>query len=245
MIAAEQKSGTTQVEAGGGRSTVVRTIGVRKSYKMGEVEVEALRGVDLQVEQGDFAAILGPSGCGKSTLLNMIGALDTPTSGKVIIDGTDISALNDNQRAEVRGRIGFVFQFFNLIHRFDAVGNVELGMSIAGVPRSERRERAEELLKVVGLGDRLHHRPAELSGGQQQRVAIARALANRPRYLLMDEPTGNMDSKNAADIIDLIKQINVESDMTIIMVTHDQSLTDRVSRTVRMLDGRIEGEERR
>ncbi|MGD1060278.1 MAG: ABC transporter ATP-binding protein [Methanomassiliicoccales archaeon] len=210
---------------------------------MGEVRVEALGGVDLQVREGDFVAILGPSGCGKSTLLNLIGALDVPTSGQILIDGVDVATLSENKRADVRSRIGFVFQFFNLIHRFDAIGNVELGMSIAGVPKRDRKQRAEEMLRLVGLGDRMHHRPAELSGGQQQRVAIARALANRPHYLLMDEPTGNMDSKNAADIIDLIKRINEEAKMTVIMVTHDQKMTSQVSRTVRMLDGLIVGEE--
>ncbi|MDD1771010.1 MAG: ABC transporter ATP-binding protein [Methanomassiliicoccales archaeon] len=226
-----------------GPTTVLQTVAVKKSYTMGEIQVEALRGVDLKVSEGDFVAILGPSGCGKSTLLNLIGALDVPTSGKILIDGVDASTLSESQRAEVRGRIGFVFQFFNLIHRFDAIGNVELGMAIAGVPKRDRRQRAEELLKTVGLGDRMHHRPAELSGGQQQRVAIARALANRPRYLLMDEPTGNMDSKNAADIIELIMRINAEAKMTIIMVTHDQTLTAQVSRTIRMLDGLVVGEE--
>ncbi len=224
-------------------ATVLQTIAVRKTYQMGEVKVEALRGIDLQVREGDFAAILGPSGCGKSTLLNLIGALDVPTSGQVIIDGVDVSTLSENKRAQVRAKIGFVFQFFNLIHRFDAIGNVELGMSIAGVPRRERVDRAKEMLRLVGLEDRMHHRPAELSGGQQQRVAIARALANRPRYLLMDEPTGNMDSKSAKDIIDLVRRINSEERMTIIMVTHDQSMTAHVTRTIRMLDGRIVGEE--
>jgi putative ABC transport system ATP-binding protein len=224
---------------------VLQTIAVRKTYQMGEVNVEALRGVDLQVKEGDFVAILGPSGCGKSTLLNLIGALDVPTSGQIFIDGVDVSTLSENGRAEARAKIGFVFQFFNLIHRFDAIGNVELGMSIAGVPRRERVQRATEMLKLVGLEDRVHHRPSELSGGQQQRVAIARALANRPRYLLMDEPTGNMDSKNAKDILDLIKRINSESKMTMIMVTHDQSLTEHVTRTIRMLDGRIVSEEAR
>jgi len=222
---------------------VLQTIAVKKTYKMGEVTVEALRGVDLQVKEGDFVAVLGPSGCGKSTLLNLVGALDVPTSGRVLIDGVDVSTLSENKRADVRGRIGFVFQSFNLIHRFSAIGNVELGMSIAGVPKRDRRQRAEEMLRLVGLEDRMHHRPAELSGGQQQRVAIARALANHPHYLLMDEPTGNMDSKNARDIIDLIRRINSEEKMTIIMVTHDQSLTAHVSRTVRMLDGRIVSEE--
>ncbi len=222
---------------------MLQTIEVKKTYQMGEVKVEALRGVDLQVREGDFVAILGPSGCGKSTLLNLIGALDVPSSGKILVDGVDVGTLSESKRADVRGKIGFVFQFFNLIHRFDAIGNVELGMAIAGVPKRERRQKAEEMLRLVGLEDRMHHRPTELSGGQQQRVAIARALANRPRYLLMDEPTGNMDSKNAKDIIELIKRINAEERMTIIMVTHDQALTSQVSRTVRMLDGLVVGEE--
>jgi putative ABC transport system ATP-binding protein len=216
---------------------VVETINLRKIYMLGKVPVEALRGVNLKVEKGDFLAILGPSGSGKSTLLNMIGALDKPTDGKMFIEGVDIFTLNDNQLANLRRRIGFVFQFFNLISRFTARENVELSMSIAGMSKVERRKRTEDLLETVGLKDRMRHKPTELSGGEQQRVAIARALANNPSFLLMDEPTGNIDSKTAAEIFGLIKRLNEEKGVTIIMVTHDQRLVSETKRTVHMLDG--------
>src|SRR3989304_4903436 len=174
---------------------VVEAVDLKKTYMLGKIPVEALRGVNLKVESGDFLAILGPSGSGKSTMLNLIGALDKPTSGKMMIEGVDISTLNDNQLADLRRRIGFVFQFFNLIPRFTARENVELSMAITGISRAERRKRAKDLLETVGLKERIDHKPSELSGGEQQRVAIARALANNPRFLLMDEPTGNIDSK--------------------------------------------------
>jgi putative ABC transport system ATP-binding protein len=181
---------------------------------------------------------LGPSGSGKSTLLNLIGALDKPTSGKLYIDGVDLSTLNDNQLTSVRLKIGFVFQFFNLIPRFTALENVELSMSIAGIGRAERRKKAEQLLEDVGLKDRMNHKPAELSGGQQQRVAVARALANNPRFLLMDEPTGNVDSKTAREVIVLIKKLNQDG-VTIILVTHDQNLSRETKRTIHVMDGEI------
>jgi len=206
---------------------------------LGKVPVEALRGVNLKVEEGEFISILGPSGSGKSTLLNLLGALDKPTDGKVLIDDVDVSTLNDNELAGLRRKIGFVFQFFNLIPRFTALENVELSMAIGGLGRKERRRRAAELLGIVGLADRMNHKPTELSGGEQQRVAIARALANNPRFLLMDEPTGNIDSKNAYEIIQLIKRLNREKGVTIIMVTHDQQLAAEADRTAYMLDGLI------
>jgi putative ABC transport system ATP-binding protein len=209
---------------------------------LGKVPVEALRGVNLRVEKGDFLAILGPSGSGKSTMLNLIGALDKPTSGVMKIDGLDISKLNENQLADLRRRVGFVFQFFNLIPRFTAKDNVELAMSIAGTNRSERGKKAEELLENVGLKDRIKHKPAELSGGQQQRVAIARALANNPRFLLLDEPTGNIDSRTAQEVIGIIRDLN-EKGVTIIMVTHDQNLAKLAKRVVRMFDGSITSDE--
>jgi len=218
---------------------VVETINLGKTYMLGKVPVEALRGVNLKVEKSDFLAILGPSGSGKSTLLNMIGALDKPTEGKVIIEGVDVSTLNDNGLADLRRRIGFVFQFFNLIPRLSARGNVELSMSIAGMSRAERRKQAEDLLETVGLKERMNHKPAELSGGEQQRVAIARALANNPRFLLMDEPTGNIDSKTANEIIELVKRLNEEKGATIIIVTHDQRLAGKTKRMVQMFDGVI------
>jgi putative ABC transport system ATP-binding protein len=217
---------------------VVETVELKKTYMLGKIPVQALRGVNLKVESGDFLAVLGPSGSGKSTLLNLIGALDKPTAGKLSIDGIDVSTLNDNQLADLRLRIGFVFQFFNLIPRFTAKYNVELSMSIVGRNRTEREKRAEELLETVGLKDRINHKPAELSGGQQQRVAIARALANEPRFLLMDEPTGNIDSKTAEEIVNLVKKIN-EKGVTIIMVTHDQRLASEAKRTVQIIDGVI------
>ena len=217
---------------------VVEAVELKKTYMLGKIPVQALRGANLKVESGDFLAVLGPSGSGKSTLLNLIGALDKPTAGKLYIDGIDISTLNDNQLADLRLRIGIVFQFFNLIPRFTAKYNVELSMSILGRNRTEREKRAEELLETVGLKDRINHKPAELSGGQQQRVAIARALANEPRFLLMDEPTGNIDSKTAEEIMNLVKKIN-EKGVTIIMVTHDQRLASEAKRTVQIIDGVI------
>ncbi len=217
---------------------VVEAVGLKKTYMLGKVPVEALRGINLKVERGEFLSILGPSGSGKSTLLNLVGALDKPTAGKLAIDGVDVSTLNDNQLTDIRRKIGFVFQFFNLIPRFTAKDNVELSMSIASVSKAERSKRAEELLETVGLKERINHKPAELSGGQQQRVAIARALANSPRFLLMDEPTGNIDSRTAHEIIDLIRKLN-DDGVTIVMVTHDQNLAKEAKRTVQVLDGEI------
>jgi len=220
-------------------TAIVEAVNLKKTYMLGKVPVEALRGVNLKVESGDFLAILGPSGSGKSTLLNLIGALDKPTEGKMLIEGVDASTLSDNQLADLRRRIGFVFQFFNLIPRFTARENVELSMSIADMSRAERRKQAEDVLETVGLKERMNHKPAELSGGEQQRVAIARALANNPRFLLMDEPTGNIDSKTANEILGLIKRLNGEKGVTIIMVTHDQRLATQAKRAVQMFDGVI------
>lgn len=218
---------------------VIEAVELKKTYMLGKVPVEALRGVNLKVESGDFLAILGPSGSGKSTMLNLIGALDKPTAGTLLIDGVDVSTLGDNQLADLRRRIGFVFQFFNLIPRFTAKDNVELAMSIANMSKAERKKRAGELLETVGLKDRINHKPAELSGGQQQRVAIARALANAPRFLLLDEPTGNIDSRTASEVIALIRRLNEEKGVTIIMVTHDQNLAREAKRIVQMIDGVI------
>lgn len=218
---------------------IVETVDLKKTYILGKVPVDALRGVNLRVEKGDFVAILGPSGSGKSTLLNLIGALDKPSEGKVLIDGVDVSSLNDNQLADLRQSVGFVFQFFNLIPRLSAMGNVELTLSIAGLGKAERKKRAESLLSTVGLGERMKHKPAELSGGERQRVAIARALANNPSFLLMDEPTGNIDSKTAREIMDLIQNLNSKKGVTIIMITHDEQLATRAKRIVKMLDGEV------
>ena len=220
-------------------TTIVEAEDLKKTYMLGKVPVSALRGINLKVESGDFLAILGPSGSGKSTLLNLIGALDKPTEGRMLIEGVDVSTLNDDQLADLRRRIGFVFQFFNLITRFTARENVELPMAIASMSKAERRKRTEDLLETVGLKERMNHKPAELSGGEQQRVAIARALANNPKFLLMDEPTGNIDSKTAAEIICLIKKLNEEKAVTIIMVTHDQHLAGQSKRIVQMFDGLI------
>jgi putative ABC transport system ATP-binding protein len=217
---------------------VVQATDLKKTYVLGKVSVEAIRGVNLTVEEGDFISILGPSGSGKSTLMNLIGALDKPTSGTLLVNGVNISTLNDNQLANLRLSIGFVFQFFNLIPRLTALGNVELSMSIANIKKSERKKRAVKLLESVGLRERLNHKPAELSGGQQQRVAIARALANKPRFLLLDEPTGNIDSKTAEEVMSLLRKLN-SGGVTIIMVTHDQRLAGEAKKTAQMLDGAI------
>jgi putative ABC transport system ATP-binding protein len=218
---------------------VIETTNLVKTYMLGKIPVKALRGVNLKVEKSDFLAILGPSGSGKSTLINLLGALDKPTSGKVLIEGVDISTLNDNGLADLRRRIGFVFQFFNIIPRLTAKGNVELASSIVGLSKGERRKHAENLLETVGLKDRMNHKPSELSGGQRQRVAIARALANNPSFLLMDEPTGNIDSKTAKEIIGLVKGLNEEKGVTVIMITHDNYIASWAKRTVQMLDGLV------
>lgn len=222
---------------------VVEAINVKKTYMLGKVPVEALRGVNLRVEAGDFISILGPSGSGKSTMLNLIGALDKPTEGTLLVNGADVGKQNDNQLADIRLQIGFVFQFFNLVPRLTAIDNVELAMAIANMNKTQRHKRAIELLTTVGLGERIKHKPAELSGGQQQRVAIARALANNPRFMLLDEPTGNVDSKTAAEVIALIKKLNTEHGVSIIMVTHDEVLARKARRTVKMVDGEIVSDE--
>jgi putative ABC transport system ATP-binding protein len=201
--------------------------------------------VNLTLESGEFIAVMGSSGCGKSTLLNMIGALDKPTSGKVYINGVDLSTLSDNQLAELRNReIGFIFQFFNLIHRMDAHGNVELPMAIAGVSRRERNERAAKTLELVGLGDRMDHKPPELSGGEQQRVAIARAIVNNPSVLLCDEVTGNLDSKTGDEVIQLLKSLNQEQGKTFVLVTHDPVVAQATDRIIQLHDGMIIGEKK-
>jgi len=218
---------------------------LRKTYMQGERPLEVLKGLSLTVEPGEFTAIMGPSGSGKSTLLNMIGALDRPTSGKVYINGVDLSGLNDNQVAALRNKeIGFIFQFFNLIPRMDAQSNVELPMAIDGVPRSRRRERAQELLEMVGLGDRADHKPSQLSGGEQQRVAIARSLSNDPKLLLADELTGNLDSKTGEEIMHLLRTLNKEEGKTFILITHDPAVGQDTDRIIQIRDGLIVGDKR-
>jgi len=217
---------------------------IAKVYQMGTVEVHALRGVTLEIERGEFMSIMGPSGSGKSTLMNIVGCLDLPTSGTYRLGGVDVQQLGDDQLAEIRNqRIGFVFQNFNLLARTSALENVQLPLVYAGLSRQERRESAVEALEAVGLGDRLHHRPNELSGGQQQRVAVARALATRPSIILADEPTGNLDSKSGAEIAELFRQLNEESGITVVFVTHDPEVAACTRRIVHLYDGLVVADE--
>jgi putative ABC transport system ATP-binding protein len=212
---------------------------VRKIYRMGEEEVRALDGASFSIAKGEFCAIVGPSGSGKSTLMNIIGGLDRPSSGAIVIDGADMSTLSDDELAEFRNRsVGFVFQSFNLLPRLTAMENVELPMIYAGMVPKERRERAAELLARVGLGERMSHRPTQLSGGQQQRVAIARALACAPALLMADEPTGALDTQTGKDILNLFAALNREG-VTVIIITHDLEVATAARRTIEMRDGRI------
>ncbi len=213
---------------------------VEKVYKVGAVEVPALRGIDLKIEANEYLAIMGPSGSGKSTLMNILGCLDTPTKGSYIFAGREVANLTDDELAQIRNRkIGFVFQTFNLLPRATALHNVELPLIYSGVPASERVRRAAEALESVGLGDRLNHRPNELSGGQRQRVALARALVNRPSIILADEPTGNLDSKTGAEIMELFKKLHQEGN-TIVLVTHEEYIAQYSQRRLKLLDGRVQ-----
>jgi putative ABC transport system ATP-binding protein len=223
----------------------IETKDLVKEYTQGGELLRILKNVNLRIEQGEFMAIMGPSGSGKSTLLNMLGALDRPTSGQVIINGTDINTLNDNQLADLRNKqIGFIFQQFNLIQRMDALHNVALPLSISGVPAKKREERAKELLESMGLGHRFDHRPNQLSGGEQQRVAIARALANDPPLFLCDELTGNLDSKTGQEIMNLLRRLNQEQGKTFVLITHDPNVAQATDRLLQIRDGEIAGEKR-
>ncbi len=219
-------------------SAVIEIKNVKKTYQMGDQELNALNGVSLQVQQGEMVAITGPSGSGKSTLMNIIGCLDTPSSGEYILDNVDVSKMSDDEQAMIRNKkIGFVFQQFNLLSRTPALDQVELPMVYAGAP--DRRERALQALQSVGLGERVHHRPNELSGGQQQRVAIARALVNNPSIILADEPTGNLDSKSGAEIMNIFKSLNRDKGLTIVLVTHDPGIAAQAQRVIRVRDGQV------
>ena len=225
---------------------VIKTTGITKTYNPDKIPVRALRGVDLSIEKGEFTAIVGPSGSGKTTLLNIIGGLDTPDEGQIIIGGTDISKLNDNQLINFRKEhIGFVFQAFNLIPVLTAKENVEFVMVLQNRDKKERTERAEYLLKAVDLSDKMDKRPSELSGGQQQRVAVARALASNPEFVLADEPTANLDSVSTANLLDMMLTLNQEEDMTFVFSTHDQRVIDRARRVITLVDGKIAKDEHR
>jgi putative ABC transport system ATP-binding protein len=222
--------------------TLLELQGVKKSYHMGKVVVPALRGVSFNVEEGEFLTIFGPSGSGKSTLLHIIGCLDRPDEGEILIDGSNVLKLSDDRLAELRlSKIGFVFQFFNLLPRLTALRNVELPLTIAGVSEKEAVEKAREMLKFVGLENRMNHRPSELSGGEQQRVAIARALINNPKIVLADEPTGNLDTKTGWETVQLMKKLNEEKGQTFVVVTHDPHIAETADRIIHLKDGLIEG----
>ncbi len=220
-------------------AVMIEICNMSKIYRIGNVAVKALDNISLSIKQHEFVSIVGPSGSGKSTLMNMIGCLDVPTSGEYRLDGMEVSGLTDDQLAYIRNhKIGFVFQGFNLIQKLNALENVELPLIYQGIPTSERYERSVEALKLVGLEDRIHHRPAELSGGQQQRVAIARALVGNPQIILADEPTGNLDSKSGKDIINLLKELHLKGS-TIVLITHDNDIAMMAERIVRIQDGQI------
>ncbi len=222
------------------KENIIELKKVKKHYRMGEEVIRALDGIDVEIKEGDFIAIVGPSGSGKSTMMNMIGALDLATEGEIYLDDEDIEHLEESELAQIRGRkIGFVFQTFNLIPTLTAAENIMLPMLFQGISEDEKKERVEEILKKVGLGHRKNHLPNELSGGERQRVAIARALANNPEVILADEPTGNLDSKTGKEIMKIFSDLNKQG-KTIILVTHDLNLTKYASKTLKLVDGKIE-----
>ncbi len=222
---------------------IISTRALKKVYQMGATVVEALKSITIDISRNEYVALMGPSGSGKSTLMNLLGCLDTPTSGSYYLNGQLVSELDDDDLAEIRNKeIGFVFQTFNLLPRLTALDNVALPLVYAGIGKAERMERAARMLELVGLGDRMHHRPNELSGGQRQRVAVARALVNEPSLILADEPTGNLDSKTSYEIMELFERIHAEGN-TIILVTHEMDISRHAHRIIRLRDGLIESDE--
>jgi putative ABC transport system ATP-binding protein len=218
----------------------VKVVEVEKTYQLGENKVHALKGINMQLNKGDFVAFIGPSGSGKTTLLNMIGVLDRPSKGKIFVDDVDLTLLKERELTKLRrGTIGFIFQFYNLIPVLSAFENVELPMLIAGIPTKEREQRAKELLTRVGLSERMYHRPDELSGGEQQRVAIVRALANKPSIVLADEPTGDLDSKTGKEIVQVLRDLSSHEGATVVIVTHDPTVAAMASKVFEMRDGTI------
>jgi putative ABC transport system ATP-binding protein len=223
-------------------TTILEVKDVKKSYRMGKVLVPALQGVSFDVEEGELVTIFGPSGSGKSTLLHLIGCLDRPDGGEILIDGADVLRMSDDELAELRlKKIGYVFQFFNLLPRLTALRNVQLPLTIAGATDEEALEKAKEMLQLVGLEARMNHKPSELSGGEQQRVAIARALINNPKIVLADEPTGNLDTKTGWEIVQLMKELNEKKGQTFVIVTHDPHIAETAHRIIHLKDGLIEG----
>lgn len=226
------------------KEKVIEIENIEKNYQVGTQIVRALRGVTTSIDRGDYVAIMGPSGSGKSTLMNIIGALDTPSVGDYVLNGTNVSLLSDEKLAEIRNKeIGFVFQTFNLLQQYDAIENVMLPLVYSGILKAERVERAKAALTKVGLGDRMDHKPNELSGGQRQRVAVARALINNPSIILADEPTGNLDTKTSIDIMRLFNEIHAQGN-TIVLVTHEEDIAQHAHRIIRLRDGMIEIDER-